>query len=402
MIWYSDYSLNLVFDIRCGQGAHDVALTLTAWGTVETATPCDLLPATIRRFAGSDCTQRLSLLKTTLQHRFQRLYCEERSVPFVEPPESILNALCESDTYLQEEPQDPLDELPESISAQVKTIISQWDEWQERLPESAEQLRRELWNGQQADGEQLQAGLKSDDPLLRWASAVTAGARRETSLTESLIALTTDLDFGVQVAAVWALTEMCDARSVAVLSGRLRDERLIPPLRGAMALALGHIGDPCAVEALVEALRDDHWEVREPAVWALGNIGDPRAVKPLVHALNDWTIRNEARDALVHIGAAAVEPLIKTLRRSDAETRREIVRALGQIDDPRVVDALMAALADDHSQVRQEAARVLGEIRDARALEPLRQAMNDANRQVRNDAAWAFDQIQTRVNRKKR
>jgi HEAT repeat protein len=47
------------------------------------------------------------------------------------------------------------------------------------------------------------------------------------------------------------------------------------------AEALGRLGDPGAVEPLIDALWDDDPRVRLKAAWALGQIGDSRAVPPL-------------------------------------------------------------------------------------------------------------------------
>jgi HEAT repeat protein len=47
------------------------------------------------------------------------------------------------------------------------------------------------------------------------------------------------------------------------------------------AEALGRMGDPAAVDALIETLWDDDARVRLKAAWALGEIGDPRAVTAL-------------------------------------------------------------------------------------------------------------------------
>jgi HEAT repeat protein len=47
------------------------------------------------------------------------------------------------------------------------------------------------------------------------------------------------------------------------------------------AEVLGRIGDPAAVEALIDTLWDDDSRVRLKAAWALGQIGDQRALHPL-------------------------------------------------------------------------------------------------------------------------
>jgi HEAT repeat protein len=47
------------------------------------------------------------------------------------------------------------------------------------------------------------------------------------------------------------------------------------------AESLGRIGEPVAVEALIDTLWDDDSRVRLKAAWALGQIGDQRALRPL-------------------------------------------------------------------------------------------------------------------------
>jgi HEAT repeat protein len=51
--------------------------------------------------------------------------------------------------------------------------------------------------------------------------------------------------------------------------------------------ALGKIGDPQALPALLEALKDENGYVRRAAAEALGEIGDPQAVPALLEALKD-------------------------------------------------------------------------------------------------------------------
>ena len=44
---------------------------------------------------------------------------------------------------------------------------------------------------------------------------------------------------------------------------------------------LGRMGDPAAVEPLIDTLWDDDSRVRLKAAWALGQIGDQRGIRPL-------------------------------------------------------------------------------------------------------------------------
>lgn len=89
--------------------------------------------------------------------------------------------------------------------------------------------------------------------------------------------------------------------------------------RGRAAGALGRIGGPRAVEALIAALTSDVNDeyMHECAARALGSIGDPRAVEALIAALTVKASADKTKiviEALAAIGdTRAVEPLIDIL-----------------------------------------------------------------------------------------
>jgi HEAT repeat protein len=115
-------------------------------------------------------------------------------------------------------------------------------------------------------------------------------------------------------------------------------------------IALGMIGEP-AVEPLIGVLRgedsegsEDGYQVQEPefirwtAAYTLGKIGDPRAVDSLIEALKD----------------------------EDSGVRRTAARSLGEIGDVRAVDALTyIAQNDEDEYFRKAAAEALAAIENA-------------------------------------
>lgn len=142
------------------------------------------------------------------------------------------------------------------------------------------------------------------------------------------------------------------------------------------AQALAKIGLP-AVEPLIMVLKGQHVLAKESIVIALGEIGDPRAVGPLVDVLLDkseW-VNEDAAKALVKIGLPAVEPLIMALKGTRSRGRGKtidiqnlVVKALGEIGDPRAVEPLIKALDSDQLM---SCIGALGKIGDPRAVEPL-------------------------------
>lgn len=87
-----------------------------------------------------------------------------------------------------------------------------------------------------------------------------------------------------------------------------------------------------------------------------------RDVNGLVRALKheDLQICQKAADALGEIGdLQATEALIDFFYNSDHTKRPYIIRTLGQISSPRVIDTLIDALQDNHFDVRTTAAKAL-------------------------------------------
>ncbi len=116
-----------------------------------------------------------------------------------------------------------------------------------------------------------------------------------------------------------------------------------PWVRQYLALALGTLAEPAAVEVLAPALGDPDETVRVYAAWALGAIGGPRAVSALV----------EASSA------------------EDAGLRTMAVYGLGALGDPSASAALRRAVEDPVLDVSVNAVVALARIGDQAAAERL-------------------------------
>ena len=120
------------------------------------------------------------------------------------------------------------------------------------------------------------------------------------------------------------------------------------------------------LNVVISKLEEGVVVVRKNAVWALGQIGDPRAVEALEEALKDEDVyvRGGAALALGQIGdAGAVEALKEALKDTDAYVRRNVTWSLAMLRDPRAVEALEEALKDQDEIVRKNAAEALEEIK---------------------------------------
>ncbi len=169
-------------------------------------------------------------------------------------------------------------------------------------------------------------------------------------------------------------------------------------LREKAARTLGLMGDPRAVGALVEALRDIHPRVRKAAAWSLGQTGRRKGVEPLIASLEDpdGEVREEAAEALVRIGTPALQPLVTVLREGSGEQRRRVAEVIGRFyrspDSKPLANAfLLAMLKEGDPWSRARTAAILGELGQEWAVEPLIEALYFYN--VRDAARKALVMI---------
>lgn len=144
------------------------------------------------------------------------------------------------------------------------------------------------------------------------------------------------------------------------------------------------------IDIQIDLLKDSDWVVRREAVVTLGEMGDERCIEPLVRCLRDgdWQVREAAVDALALIGSPAVELLIRYLR--DWEARKYTIRALGKINDERVLDPLISMLKND--EFKDDATWALAEL-GTPAVGKLVESLNDRDEFVRKQSILALGEI---------
>jgi len=270
----------------------------------------------------------------------------------------------------------------------------------------------------------LIAALRHRESSVHDAAARLLGDLGDPRAVAPLIDALTDRR-GPALSAAWALVEI-GAPAVDPLIVALRDPDAA--LADAAAQALGKIGDVRAVAPLLGALTHEQPQVCQAAASGLVQIGAP-AIDPLVGALADRsaTVRSGAAAALAELGwtpdrggagawywvtrgewaraarlgAAAVAPLVVTLREGEGSARVAAVQALGKTGAAQAVPPLIDALSDRDLAVRQAAAAALGQhgMRQAdaalrsRAVDALIDALHDRSNAVRQAAAAALGQI---------
>ncbi|MGE0432964.1 MAG: HEAT repeat domain-containing protein [Planctomycetota bacterium] len=262
-------------------------------------------------------------------------------------------------------------------------------------------------------------GADAIAPLLERATASGAGPRRDNarlallkttpgaaSEAARLLPLITDRDPGVRglCLSVWSRMHATDDKVVAAMIHCLLNDgdedvrtQVVQVLRGL------HISSqPALVTAFAQCLdRESYYFVREQAVLALGDAGDAAlpALPQLIRSLSnrDVTERKGAAEALAHFGPKAAEaaPILVPLI-GDNDYGDSPRRALLAIGAAAVEPLVRLGLGSSEKFVRMQAAELLGKLgaTAASARDALqRVADKDADAYVRRRAAAALAQI---------
>lgn len=164
------------------------------------------------------------------------------------------------------------------------------------------------------------------------------------------------------------------------------------------ATALGLLGavakDNGVVPVLIAHLQDRD-EVKAAAVEALGRIGDPIAIEPLVETLvsNRSGATTELRVALTAMGEDAISPMGRALSSPGAEVRRIATEATAEIGGPNAVEPLGNMLKDTSTPIKRVAANALRDIADDRVLNQVKEALEDDDWQVYHAARDALAKV---------
>jgi HEAT repeat protein len=237
------------------------------------------------------------------------------------------------------------------------------------------------------------------DGAVKSAAAEALGRIGDSKAVPALIKLFKDTSKIVRETAGTALLYIGE-ESIPALIETLKDPHFVVRCHGVRALGgmttdyqMGKAWttDSRVVDALIVALKDEDRAVREDATIALGIIGDPKAVEGLIEAMKEGAVKRHAISALGMIGdARALRPVMDALKgkgfvqqgtptpgciiSEDQLIKEAAATALGHFRDQKVISDLIFLLKD--IVLREYAASSLVLIGDV-AIEPLVAFLHD-------------------------
>jgi HEAT repeat protein len=153
---------------------------------------------------------------------------------------------------------------------------------------------------------------------------------------------------------------------------------------------------PEGIAPLVDLMRNGTPDQQLSAVKALGDVDDPRILKLALEALRkpNIMVRLAALEILKRIAdPSAYDPVERLLADKDVNMRVAAVAAVTTCGGARALPRLMRMLKDTSWEVRREAVKALGRLGDAKAVEGLCRALRDHDHDVREAAAIVLGRI---------
>ncbi|MGV8120260.1 MAG: HEAT repeat domain-containing protein [Candidatus Xenobiia bacterium LiM19] len=145
-------------------------------------------------------------------------------------------------------------------------------------------------------------------------------------------------------------------------------------VKAAAARVLAMIGSTAALEKLIEVTKKEyHLSAKKAMVEALGGLGSASSIEALADIL--------MRDSHYSAGKDEI-----------SEVRTAAAKALGKIEDSRALDALVYVLLDTRQpgEIRKAIIRVMGSMNNPDVLEPLQTVYDEYNHSISSEASTAL------------
>ena len=219
-----------------------------------------------------------------------------------------------------------------------------------------------------------------------------------------------------RLAVIANLAQMKHSDCMEPLIFPMKDKE--PEIRSAAALAIGQFSDKRVVELLIKQLNSDPAPLaRATAAEVLGQLKDQNAVRWLVSQLSDQDVTVQARvvrslkrlgwqpqteaeqkwyfmatgnlNRVAELGPEGIAPLVDLMRNGTPDQQVSALRALGEVEDPRILKLALEAVRKPSIMVKLVALEILKRIADSSVYEAVERLLGDKEVNLRIEAVAA-------------
>ncbi len=251
--------------------------------------------------------------------------------------------------------------------------------------------------------------VQTGDEADRCYAARTLGLLRDSASIETLIERLRDEDLDVAIDAAEALGNIGSPEAMPALIESLEKDPS-GEVCTMVAIALGKIGNTDAIDPLLKICLerpedmewnddwDTWWDVQKAAVHALGKLQAEKAIDHLAALIDDETQQDMEPDILnnlIRISSTGEARVIERLQSQESASihRRRAAHALARSSSSVATKALGRALTDPAADVRAEAALSLSAQNAISYLSALTLLLRDPDNEVRQAALKAVTQL---------
>ncbi len=250
--------------------------------------------------------------------------------------------------------------------------------------------------------------LREEELMVRQKAIEVLGALGRSPnvrLGRMLVLMMRDRDVNVRrsvIEVIRAIGGEHERQAWARLVDYLRDEDWW--VRESVTDVLTEIGGREILQPILGLLTDKNEIVRRYALEILVRIGDQSVAPEILRCTKDtdWWVRERAIESLATLGVTEAVPHLLQLLRAEEELRWVIVKALGQLQDPRGLPALLVLLTTGSAEFRLEVLAALEKFADPQIAPRVQPLLADPDKRVRHRALQLLQRLQVKLSEEER
>ena len=255
----------------------------------------------------------------------------------------------------------------------------------------------------------IEQGLSDKEPVVRFASAMAVGKRRDAMMKPRLLEMSNgDLNTNVSVAAIYALYRIGDSSTMQQLTTDIQSKDLL--IRANTYMVLGLMGNKQYLPLLISCEGEKEIRAKFELTAALARLGDEKAINVITGMVyskvaemewNALTLCGDLDPEKVNnaLLTRLKEPLPLESGQRNLQIRRQLIaaRSLAKLNLNNGLQFALDNLADPAPDVRALAALALGEALNLTGEARLKPLLEDPDASVRIAASAAVINIWSRM-----